>query len=93
MRFEWDPDKNLANKKKHGVSFEAATFVFDDATALSRVDDRYDDGRWFTIGRVGNRIVYVAHRVEEDDDEEEIIRIISAREATSRERKRYHDDQ
>ena len=92
MRFEWDSQKNVTNKKKHGVSFEAATFVFDDTAALSSIDDRYDDGRWFTIGRTGKRIVYVAHMVEEDDDEEEIIRIISAREATSRERRRYHND-
>jgi uncharacterized DUF497 family protein len=88
MPFEWDEEKNEANKRKHQVSFEAATFVFGDPLALSLIDRRYDDERWVTLGRSGNRILYVAHLVYEDEDEE-IIRIISAREATAHERRRY----
>lgn len=91
MRFEWDENKNKANKKKHGVSFEAATFVFSDPIALSKIDDRYDEERWNTIGKAGNRILFVAHTVREEDHEE-IIRIISAREATAAERRVRHRD-
>ena len=36
--FEWDPAKNAANRRKHGISFEEATEIFD-GPALSRVDD------------------------------------------------------
>lgn len=35
MRFEWDEAKNDANKRKHGVSFEAASTVFDDPNEIS----------------------------------------------------------
>ena len=40
MRFEWDNDKNEANQRKHGVSFDAAALAFDDPLALSKIDSR-----------------------------------------------------
>ena len=91
MRFEWDDAKNVANRRKHGVSFETARLVFDDPCAIS-IQDRNDNGEepWQTIGRAGGTIILlVAHTVRDDDARQEIIRIISARKATPRERRVY----
>lgn len=91
MIFEWDEHKARSNKAKHGVSFEAATFVFLDLRAITVLDHRYDEERWITIGKAGNRVLTVAHSIYEDEHEE-IIRIISARDATPAERRRYYAD-
>jgi uncharacterized DUF497 family protein len=95
-RFTWDEDKNLSNQRKHGVSFELAARVFLDPLHLS-VQDRVENGeqRWQTLGRIcGVAVVLVAHTFTEDgptNEPVEVIRIISARPATRRERTRYED--
>ena len=98
VRFEWDEAKNLSNQRKHdGVSFEDARQVFQDPLHLS-VQDRIEGGeqRWRTIGSVqGFVILVVAHTVMEADADGgsvEIIRIISARRATPRERRHYENE-
>ena len=93
MRFEWDPTKNEANQRKHGVSFEQAREVFDDPLHIAILDRRftYFEERWITIGRTrSTRLVVTAH-LYFDDQAEEVIRIISAREATNNERKQYEN--
>lgn len=95
--FEWDEAKNLANQRKHGVSFEAASRVFDDPLYVS-VAERIVDGeqRWQTFGWVDEvLLLMVAHTVrelEEDGMAVEVMRIITARQATSHERRRYEDE-
>jgi|HubBroStandDraft_4_1064222.scaffolds.fasta_scaffold134404_3 uncharacterized DUF497 family protein len=95
LRFEWDNAKARANRRKHGVSFEIARQVFEDPNALVE-QDRIEGGerRWQTIGTVdGVLLLLVAHNVEAGDDEpDETIRIISARRASQRERKRYEEE-
>ena len=93
MRFEWDNRKNDANFKKHGVSFEEAREVFDDPLHLAVMDHRfsYFEERWITVGETKRRRVVVVANLYFDDDDEEVIRIISAREATSNERRQYED--
>lgn len=91
MRFEWDQAKNLANKQKHGVSFEAAASVFDDPHEFTEEDlDSWDEQRWRTIGRSGAGthllVIYTERGIV---DGELLVRIISARAATGTERKRY----
>lgn len=92
MQFEWNQDKNRLNKKKHGLSFETASFVFQDPFILSVPDNRhcYQEERWQSLGLIQETVIYVAHTVEEDNNGEEIIRIISARAATPHEAKRYY---
>jgi uncharacterized protein len=89
MTFDWDPAKDASNRVKHGVSFETAQLVFDDPHAISRFD-RVVEGeeRWQTIGIVAGGALLVAHvlLIEADD---EYVRIISARPATSQERRFY----
>ncbi len=92
MRFEWDVDKNLSNKKKHaGIDFETASRIFADPNLLLR-EDRVIDGeqRWHGIGVVRKIVLLVVHVYrEENPNGEEVIRIISAREADQRERRIY----
>lgn len=91
MKVVWDEAKNRRNQQKHGVSFETAQLVFTDPRHVS-IQDRFEDGeeRWQTLGLVGGVVVLiVAHTVYEDENDEEVIRILSARKATQRERLRY----
>jgi uncharacterized protein len=90
VEFEWDEAKAISNERKHGISFEYAVHVFGDPFALVE-QDRIEGGeyRWQTLGLVeGVILLLVAHTVQ-DDDEDEIVRIISARRATRKERTRY----
>jgi uncharacterized protein len=88
VEFAWEERKNRINKRKHGVSFETASAVFDDPYHLTRQDRAVDgEPRWQTIGIVhGIHVLLVAHTVDEDEDR---IRILSARKATRRERSLY----
>ena len=93
QKFEWDLEKATSNLVKHGISFEIAARVFADVFALT-LQDRIVDGerRWQTIGVIdGFLVVLVAHTIIESDDEFEIIRIIPARKAEPKERKRYEN--
>ncbi len=92
--FEWDPVKARANQRKHGVSFEMAQHVFDDPDAVAN-HDRIEGGerRWQTLGMVdGVLLLLVAHTVEFVGDDSEIIRIISARRADRKEKRRYEKE-
>ena len=92
MRFEWDPAKNRSNQKRHaGIDFETASRVFADPDLMLR-EDRVVEGerRWHAIGAVRTAVLLVVHvYIEENSNGEEIIRIISAREANSQERRIY----
>jgi uncharacterized DUF497 family protein len=88
VEFAWDERKNRANRKKHRIRFETAALVFDDPFHIS-VQDREVGGeaRWQTIGMIGGvHVLLVAHTVDEAAN---LIRILSARKATRRERSIY----
>jgi uncharacterized DUF497 family protein len=97
IQFEWDEAKNLANRKKHGISFEEGSQVFRDPLYVS-VKERIVDGeeRWQTFGMVGDLLLLMtAHTVREEEAAGktiEVIRIISARRTTPKERSRYEDE-
>jgi uncharacterized protein len=94
LQFSWDENKNRSNYRKHRVFFETATLVFDDPDFVM-MRDRIVDGeeRWQTIGLVEDvLLLLVAHTLGGEGDEE-IVRIISAREVTWHERRRYEDSQ
>jgi hypothetical protein len=97
LRFEWDPQKAASNFRKHGISFEIATHVFDDPFVLSSIERiEHGEERWQAIGNVdGFVLVLVVHTVCEESEHDisiETIRIISAREADKKERKRYEQE-
>lgn len=93
VRCEWDENKNRANIAKHGVSFAEVVPIFADPLALT-ILDRVTDGekRYRTVGAAVNGVMLVAHTLHELSGSDELVRIISARYATSRERKAYEED-
>ena len=85
--FEWDEEKAAFNLEKHGISFEEASTVFKDSLSLTINDPvhSFDEQRFITIGEsVEREIIVVVHTQRGTK-----IRIISAREATRRERRDY----
>jgi len=90
--FEWDPAKARANVAKHGVSFDEAATIFIDPEALDGPDVRHSiqESRWLRIGRaVTGRVLTVAYTGRRSADGEEVVRIISARRASHKERSAY----
>ena len=87
VRFTWDPRKAAANLHKHGVSFGEAASVFADPLALA-IEDAVDPGRALLIGLSDRRRLLLSVYTEVD---ETTIRIISARRATSHERRHYEE--
>lgn len=92
--FEWDPDKARTNDAKHRVSFEQAAEVFLDPLAMTICDDDHstmEEDRWVTMGTVGDDVIVVVHTHRQVSADEALIRIISARSATRREREQYEE--
>lgn len=91
IRFQWDQNKNLANIKKHKVSFEEAETVFFDENARLIPDPEHsiNEERFIILG-ISNKLklLIVVHIYKEND---EIIRIISARKAIKSEIKYYYE--
>lgn len=90
IKFEWDPAKAASNLKKHGVSFGEAQSVFYDEFALQFFDAQSSETeeRFLMLGMSGEaKLLLVCHCERDGGD---TIRIISARKATSNERKHYH---
>lgn len=83
---EWDENKSLANIKKHGISFETAALVFTDDERIEYYDELHsnDEDRYVVLGCV-HGILYVVYTMRG-----EASRIISARMATSTERRIYY---
>ena len=85
---EWDEEKNKTNIQKHGISFQTAALVFADEDRIEYYDKVHsvDEDRWVVLGRVQG-ILYVVYTMRED-----ATRIISARKATSTERRIYYGE-
>jgi len=89
VHFEWDVSKNTSNKTKHGITFEEAATVFSDKLYLEIADPDHsqDEERFIALGiSVSCRLLVVCHSVAQDDT---VIRIISARKATTTETRQY----
>jgi uncharacterized DUF497 family protein len=89
VTFEWDPAKAAQNLRKHGVSFYEAATVFGDPLAITYDDPDHSirEQRFLTIGRSSvGRLLIVSHA-----DREGNLRLVSAREATPREREHYEE--
>lgn len=87
--FEWDENKNIANKQKHNISFEEARTVFYDENALIISDPEHSESeeRFIILGLSSQaNLLIVCHCYRSADS---IIRIISARKATKTEIKYY----
>ena len=89
IKFEWNKEKARANKRKHGISFNEALFVFADPLSITRPDPDHSEteSRFITIGNSQkNQLLMVCHA-----DREDRIRIISARKVTKNEKRKYEE--
>ncbi len=87
MRFQWDPRKDRANQAKHGLSFKQASQLFkDNAEYLEIYDEEHsdDEDRFIAIGNVLIGTIVVVFTEPEDH----VVRILSARRTTRKERER-----
>jgi uncharacterized protein len=83
--FEWDPDKERRNHRKHGVGFADTFAVFEDPAALTREDEEHGEERYVTLGMdCLGRLVVVVYTWRGAK-----IRIISARKANKSEVRQY----
>ena len=93
MEFHWDKTKAAENLKKHGISFSEASEVFSDPLHISVLDVRFDklEERWISIGMTAKgKLIVVGHLYSITREQgKETIRIITAREATRKEREQY----
>lgn len=86
MQFEWDDAKSEATRQARGFGFEEVAGVFLDPDRVTFPDERQDYGepRWTVFGEIEGRLFAVSYTLRGD-----AIRIISARKANARERRRY----
>jgi len=84
--FEWDAEKDAANREKHGVSFSEASEAFLDPFNLTIADPDHslDEARFLLLGFAKGNVVVVSFTERND-----AIRIISCRRATRKERRLY----
>lgn len=89
MEFEWDYGKSEQCLRKRGFSFDFVVGAFDDPHRRVELDERWQYGevRYRLHGRIGGRLFVVVYRVRG-----RAVRIISARKANARERKRHGDE-
>ena len=87
MDFEFDPDKSDANKRKHGIDFEAAQALWDDPDLIEIPARTTDEQRFLIVGRIGNRhwSAVVTYRQAK-------VRIISVRRSRQEEVDVYESD-
>ena len=91
LHFEWDPQKDLTNQKKHGVPFAEASTVFEDVNALVINDPEHSENeeRFVILGfSLQANLLVVCHCYRAS---ESVIRIISARKATKNESRQYNE--
>jgi hypothetical protein len=91
LRFTWDPRKDSANLRKHGVSFDEASTAFADPLSITVPDPDHsdDEARFILDGHsLRHRILVVIHA----ERSESVIRLIRARLASRRERRIYEED-
>jgi len=90
MAFEWDERKSQANLAKHGIDFHTASLAFDDPFALTMWDELHSDdkSRFIMLAAIATgAILFVVFTVPSQD----VIRLISARAATRREKEIYEE--
>jgi uncharacterized DUF497 family protein len=90
LRFSWDSRKAGSNALKHGVSFQEAATAFADPLSMTVPDPDHSraEARFLLIGLSDRPRLLVVTHVERDDD---LVRLISARLATRRERRQYEE--
>ena len=89
LEFEWDANKDAANRSKHGLGFDEAAAIFQGDVLTGEDDSAYGERRDTSLGLLGEPpgptvVIWVLHTERNDR-----TRIISARKATAHERKQF----
>jgi uncharacterized DUF497 family protein len=80
MKYEYDSNKSLSNKQKHGIDFEDAKLLWNDDRMVEILTSYEDEERFINIGKINSKFYTVVSTIREDK-----IRIISARRARKKE--------
>ena len=88
VEFEYDPDKSRINDSKHGIDFEQATLLWNDAKRVEFVARFADEPRLGLVGEYAEKLWTVIFTTRE-----ERIRIISVRRARKNEEAIYYDSE
>jgi uncharacterized protein len=92
--FDWDDAKAESNLAKHGVDFTDAMSVLLDPLAMTRLDDEHsdDEERWVSVGRAASgQLLLVVHTFSSTGVNSALVRLISPRLPTRRERAQYEN--
>ena len=81
MKYEYDSNKSLSNKQKHGIDFEEANLLWNDDRMVEILTSYEDEERFLNIGKIISKFYTVVTTIRE----KEKIRIISARRARKKE--------
>jgi uncharacterized DUF497 family protein len=88
MRFEWDSAKDRVNRTKHGLSFQDASELFSSGVDCLEIYDQahsVEEDRFIAVGPIRHGVIVVVYTERQED----VIRILSARMATAKERDRF----
>jgi uncharacterized protein len=88
VKVEWDPQKAASNKRKHGVSFHEAVTCFADPSGLLLEDEVHPSRLVLIAVSEKSRVLYTVFAELAGD----VVRIITARKATTHERRRYEEE-
>ena len=88
MKVEWDPQKAASNKRKHGVSFHEAVTCFADPSGLLLDEEAHPERLVLIAVSEKSRVLYTVFAEVAGD----VVRIITARKATTHERRRYEEE-
>ena len=80
MKFEFDINKSLSNKQKHGIDFEEAKLLWNDDRMVEIKTSFEDEERFINIGKISSKVYAVVITYRKKN-----IRIISARRARKKE--------
>ena len=87
--YEWDEAKRRENLRKHGIDFALVeAFEWESAIVFEDTRERYLEQRWVAFAPIGAKLYALVFSVRGED----VTRVISLREATKRERKRYAEE-
>ena len=95
MEFEWDPVKDKANIKKHGIAFSDAALIFADSNMMTLYDKEHSqqEDRYLSLGRTQKGQVLLVSHTQRSTGDDEMIRIISARSADKDEESVYYGEE
>jgi uncharacterized DUF497 family protein len=87
MRYEYDPNKSQGNKVKHGIDFEEAQALWNDAFAIEQAARSATESRYMVVGRINDKMwsAFVIYR-------DAAVRIISVRRSRGQEIEDYEKE-